>query len=340
MGKTRKINLALQGGGAHGAFTWGVLDRLLEDETIEVAGISGTSAGAMNGAAYKSGWVRNGRAGAKESLDWLWGQMGAVNDLRMPGWMKGMVPSAGAMSSWIAASPAFRMGEAITQAISPYAMGPFYMNPLRQIVEKFEFGFVCSGQEPALFIGATNVRTGKIKVFSGDDVTADAILASACLPDIFQAVEIDGEAYWDGGYSGNPPFFPLYNPGLPDDIVVVNINPLYRPDIPMSSQDIHDRINEISFNSSLLRDLRAIDFVQRLIADGAVEQGKMKNVLVHMISDDELMQQLSAATKMVPTPTVLAQLKEAGRAAADTFLAEHSQDLNVRSSCDLRELFG
>ncbi|MFK7938165.1 MAG: patatin-like phospholipase family protein [Roseovarius sp.] len=337
MAKVKRINLALQGGGAHGAFTWGVLDRLLEDDRIEVAGISGTSAGALNAAALKSGWIEDGAKGARAKLDWLWGRMGAVQDLRMPGWMAAGLP--GAISSAVELSPGYQMMEAAGRMVSPYAYGPFYANPLRSVVEAFEYDKVCAVPGPRLFVGATNVHSGKIRVFTGDDIHADALLASACLPTLFQAIEIEGQHYWDGGYTGNPALFPLFDRALPDDIVVVNINPLERSDVPRSPQDIQNRINEISFNSSLLRELRAIRFAQRLLNDGAIKPGAMKDVLVHMIADDVLMQELSVATKLMPNVFVLNQLKEAGRAACEGFLAAHFEDLNTRSSTDIEAMF-
>ncbi|WP_120501188.1 patatin-like phospholipase family protein [Roseovarius sp. EL26] len=335
----KRINLALQGGGAHGAFTWGVLDRLLEEDDIEIAAISGTSAGAMNGAALKSGLITDGRSGARACLDWFWEQMGATGDLRLPDWMAQGTPWSNMVNQMAELSPAYLMGEAMRQVVSPYAYGPFYQNPLERIVRQFEYGQVCAGDGPQLFVGATNVHSGKIRIFKGNEITPEALLASACLPTMFQAVEIDDEHYWDGGYAGNPALFPLFAKDLPDDIMIININPLERPEVPKSPQDIQNRINEISFNSSLLRELRAIDFVQRLLDQDAMEQGAMKRVNVHMIADDDLMRNLSVATKLLPTPNLLHQLKEAGRAAADVFLDQHSDDLNQRSSTDLEEMF-
>ncbi len=337
MAKTKRINLALQGGGAHGAFTWGVLDRLLEDGRVDVAAISGTSAGAMNAAAFKSGWIEDGRDGARAKLDWLWSQMGAVQDLRMPRWMAAGLP--GTFSAMVEASPAYQMADAASRLVSPYAYGPFYSNPLQPVAEAFEYDKVCAAHGPQLFIGATNVHSGKIRVFQGDEIGADVLLASACLPTMFQAIEIEGEHYWDGGYTGNPALFPLFHDGLPEDIVVVNINPLERAEVPRSPQDIQNRINEISFNSSLLRELRAIRFVQRLLQNGTLGQGAMKHVLVHMISDDALMRELSVATKLMPNAFILNQLKEAGRTACDTFLSAHFDDLGRRSSTDIEEMF-
>ncbi|QGX98421.1 patatin-like phospholipase family protein [Roseovarius faecimaris] len=339
MVEVKRINLALQGGGAHGAFTWGVLDRLLEDERIEVAGISGTSAGAMNAAAFKSGWLEDGRAGARAKLDWLWHRLGAVQDMRMPGWMAGGLPLPGLLSGALELSPGYQMADAASRLVSPYAYGPLYRNPLEPVARAFDYEEVCAATGPKLFIGATNVHDGKIRVFQGDEISTDVLLASACLPTLFQAVEIDGAHYWDGGYTGNPALFPLFDPDLPDDILIVNINPLERREVPRSPQEIQNRINEISFNSSLLRELRAIRFAQRLIADGAVKQGAMKYVLVHMVADDALMGALSVATKLIPNPYLLARLKESGRAACDTFLAQHFDDLGQRSSTDIEAMF-
>ena len=331
---TKRINLALQGGGAHGAFTWGALDRLLEDDRIEIAAISGTSAGAMNGAALKAGMIEGGRDGARANLDWLWSEMGATR----ADW-----PSDRITAQWIDTaieySPGYQWFDAWSRVFSPYSLGPLYENPLARIVERFRYDEVCAATEPALFVSATNVRTGKIKVFAGDEITPAALLASACLPTIFRAIEIGGEAYWDGGYTGNPALFPLFEPQLPDDIVIVNINPLVREDVPTQAGDILNRINEISFNTSLLRELRAIAFVKRLVSEGRVAKGAMKDVKVHMIADDALMSELSVASKLVPNPTLLRRLKEAGRAAADDFLLNHFETIGEASSVDLPGLY-
>lgn len=340
----RVINLALQGGGAHGAFTWGVLDRLLEDETLEIAAITGTSAGALNAAALKAGMVAGGREGARENLDWLWGRMGAMGDMRLSNWAGVLEPAQVAQS--IEYSLPFSLADAWSRLVSPYAYGPFYRNPLEPIVRALDFDRVCAEAAPELFICATRVRTGKIRVFSGQEIGTEAVLASACLPNLFQAVEIpnpetgEPEAYWDGGYTGNPALFPLFQPHLPPDVVVVNINPLERPEVPRTPQEIQNRINEISFNSSLLRELRAINFVQRLMDQGTLNDDRMKRVYVHLIADDALMQELSVATKMVPTPSVLARLKQAGRAAAETFLDRDAQNIGRRNSTDLEQMFG
>ena len=335
-----RINLALQGGGAHGAFTWGAIDRLLQDETIEIAGISGTSAGALNGAALKAGMVEGGREAARANLDWLWGQVSGIGDLRLADWMSALFPAPGLISRGIENSLPYSMAEAWTRVFSPYSYGPFYQNPLEPIARKFHYSSVCAAREPAFFVSATAVRTGKIRVFSGDEITPEVLLASACLPTLFQAVTVDGEDYWDGGYTGNPALFPLFAPDLPSDIVIININPLERDETPRDARDILNRINEISFNSSLLRELRAIHFVQKLIAEGAVAEGAMKSVRIHMIADDALMNELSVASKLVPTTATLRALFEAGQVAAERFLDTYRGDLGTRSSVDLPEMYG
>ncbi|MES2814183.1 MAG: patatin-like phospholipase family protein [Pseudomonadota bacterium] len=336
----RRVSLALQGGGAHGAFTWGVLDRLLEEEDLEIAGISGASAGALNGAALKAGMLEGGRAGAKARLDRLWQQVGEIGDFRMLPWIAPFLP---AIRFWQTASAAvlpFSPHGVAAQLYSPYLFGTRWTNPLEPVVRDLDFTHVCAEAGPRLFVSATNVRTGKIKVFHGSQISPEALLASACLPTVFQTVEIDGEAYWDGGFSGNPALFPLYEPDLPDDVVVVSINPMRTENIPDTPLEIQSRINEISFKAGLLGELRAINFVRRLIAEGRMERGQMKEVNIHMIADDGLMNELSADSKLSPTPTLLNRLKTAGRAAAERFLAEGGAKIGQEPSADLRTLLG
>ncbi|MGO4914862.1 patatin-like phospholipase family protein [Pseudogemmobacter sp. W21_MBD1_M6] len=341
----KRINLALQGGGAHGAFTWGVLDRLLDDDDIEIGAISGTSAGALNGAALKAGMVKGGRVAAKENLAWLWGQMGAVSDMRMSGWMALFGPGPAMAAQMMERAGPFSIADTVSTVMSPYSFGPAYRNPLAKIAERFEFEHVCAAGGPALFVSATNVRSGKIRVFSGAEISADVLLATTCLPTVFQAVEFMDpatgkiEAFWDGGYSGNPALFPLFEPQFSDDLVIVNINPLVRNEVPTTPAEIQNRVNEISFNSSLLRELRAINFVKRLLGAGALRAGTMKDVLVHMIADDALMNELSATTKMTPNPYLLHRLREAGYAAAERFLQHHRDDLGRNGTVDLAAAF-
>jgi len=345
----KRINVALQGGGAHGAFTWGALRRILAEPDVEIAAISGTSAGALNGAAVKSGlasaegWA--GRQAAIDNLDWLWTQVGAVNDLRLTAWMNAIFPDPTIVSRALEFSWAFAVVDATSRLVSPYAYGPLWKNPLRRIVEQFRFDRVCSQAGCSFFVNTTRVRNGKIRVFREEEITTDVILASACLPTIFQGVKIFDdqtgrcEEFWDGGYTGNPALFPLFEARFPDDIVVININPLEREAAPRTATEIQNRINEISFNSSLLRELRAINFVKRLIAEGRIERGTMRDLNIHVIADDALMNDLSVATKLVPSPYILGRLRAAGEAAVEDFLTAHKADLNARSSVDLEAMF-
>jgi NTE family protein len=266
--------------------------------------------------------------------------------MRLAAWMLPFQPWLRQITDAVdAAMPVSPQG-LLAQVVSPYGFGPFWRNPLERVVRRFHFDKVCADQGPRLFVGATNVRTGRIRVFSGAEITTEVILASACLPTVFQAVDVPDpvtgkvETYWDGGYTGNPALFPLYDPLLPDDIVIVNINPLRREEVPDTAVEIQNRINEISFNASLLADLRAINFVKELIADGKIAKGAMKDVLVHMIADDPLMNGLSAGTKQLASPYLLFRLKDAGRTAAATFLKAHRKDIGKRASVDLQALFG
>lgn len=341
----RRISLALQGGGAHGAFTWGVLDRLLEDDSLEIAALSGTSAGALNAAALKAGMVRGGAPEARRSLDKLWDDVADLGDFRSSNLFAAMFPFANLwVEAWQRAVPISGRGLA-EQFSTPYAFGPLWTNPLAKVVERLDFSHVCADAGPQLFISATNVRSGKIRVFSGTEVSGDVLLASACLPSVFKAVEVTDpvtgvcEAYWDGGYSGNPALFPLYRPELPDDILIVSINPMRREAVPETPMEIQNRIDEISFNASLLAELRAVNFVKRLLATGKMEKGVMKDVLVHLVSDEALMNELSGSTKLTPLPGLLTRLKAAGQATADRFLDAHRGDIGVRSSVDMAGLF-
>ena len=342
------VNLALQGGGAHGAFTWGALDRFLEEAGIEIEGITATSAGAMNAIAVKHGWVENGRDGAREWLERFWlrvaGLDGIVGEAALD-WLRHAWPSPALTSRLLEFNPAVVVSDAVTRVLSPYQFNPTNFHPLRDIVEEMaDTGCAASALGPRLFVSATNVRDGRPRIFQGDEITADAILASACLPTLYQAIEIDDpktgrrEAYWDGGYMGNPALYPLHYHTKAADIVIVHINPLYREELPRTAGEIVSRINEITFNASLLRELRGIEFVNRLIDDGTIAEGRMKRNFVHSVSDDPLMNQLGLVTKMAISRTLLLQLRDAGRAAMDRFLAEHRANLGRRSSIDLQRV--
>ena len=341
--KKRIVNLALQGGGAHGAFTWGALDRLLEEELLEFDGISGTSAGAMNAAMLKSGMVDGGHKGARQQLDLFWNEIkrqSKRNVNPVADWMSLFSPDAGKIADSVVASPLYQMQDTLSRTLSPYDWNPLNLNPLRDLLcELIDFDAVCKECEPHLFISATNVQTGKIKAFNDDDLSVDMILASACLPSLFQAVEVKGEFYWDGGFMGNPALFPLFYKSASDDVIIIHVNPIERPEVPRTATQIQNRVNEISFNSSLLRELRNVHFVRRLIAEGRLNPGEMKNILIHSIRDDATMAALNVATKLAPEPALFDHLKAAGRATADAFLQENWTNLGKDSSVDLRAMF-
>lgn len=345
----RRINLALQGGGAHGAFSWGALLRLLEEDSIEIAGISGASAGALNGAALSAGLASApgcaGREAARRNLDYIWSQVSQISDNTVVRWLHSLFPTPRAWQRLTELVSPIAWMEGLTRIFSPYDSGPFYSNPLAAILREMPHPALGLVSGPQFFVSATNVRTGRIRVFAGAEVTVDTVLASACLPSIFRAVEIDDprtgrrEAYWDGGYSGNPALFPLFAPDLPRDIVIVNINPMLRETLPKTPVEIQDRINEVSFNAALLSELRAINFVKKLHAEDRLTGRAMKNPLIHMVMDDFLMNKLSAGTKLVPEPGLVDVLRDAGYAAAERFLEYHAKNLGSRDSIDLARLF-
>lgn len=330
----KPINLALQGGGAHGAFTWGVLDRLLEDGGLEMAGISGTSAGAMNAVCLADGFVRGGPEGARQALHDFWEAVG--RSARLSPW------TPGAFGLWMGYGsldlvPAFIAFDLATRFLSPYDLNPLDINPLRDIVaNQIDFDRVHHCHEIDLFISATNVWNGKVRIFSGPEVTLDAVMASACLPHLFRAVEIDGIPYWDGGYMGNPALFPFFHANKVEDILLVQINPIERRETPRAARDILNRMNEITFNASLLREFRAIEFVSRLIDDGVLAPGRYRNIRMHRIGSDLLMRGHDASSKFNADWKFLRGLRDLGRQAADQWLDEHYDALGHRATLDLR----
>jgi NTE family protein len=336
--QVRTINLALQGGGAHGAFTWGVLDRLLDEKQLAFEGLSATSAGSMNAAAFAYGLAIGGREGARKALTDYWKRVSEAARLGplQPTPIDRML--ADHRLSW---SPIFSMIGFVTRMLSPYQFNPTNYNPLRDVVEQsIDFSVLQRPDCPVkLFLSATNVRTGKVKIFSGAEVSVDAVMASACLPTMFHAVEIDGEAYWDGGYMGNPAIFPLIYGCDSADIIIVHINPLVRAEVPRSADDILNRINEISFNSSLMREMRAISFVTRLVTQKRVVDGGLKHVLIHSISDDAFMGRLTPTSKYNADWDFLIFLRDQGRKCADQWLAENFAKLGVESSVDADKVY-
>jgi NTE family protein len=336
VGELRVINLALQGGGAHGAYTWGVLDRLLEDSQIGIEGISGTSAGAMNAVVLAQGFAKGGADGARAALSAFWRE---VSELSAIGPIRRSAFDA-MFGHWsLDHSPTATMFDIATRVFSPYQTNPLGLHPLRPILNRHMDVDTIRNGPIKLFISATNVFTGKIRVFDNKDLTPDAVLASACLPFLFQAIEIDGEPYWDGGYMGNPAMFPLIYGCESRDIALVVINPLTRRTLPKTAAEIMNRVNEISFNSSLMREMRAIAFVQHLIDAEKLDQGKYHRMLIHMIGSEDQMSDLGVATKLNADLPFLLHLRDLGRAEADRWIILHRDSLGREPTVDIRKVF-
>ncbi len=333
-----RIDLALQGGGSHGAFTWGVLDRLLEDITLEIDGISGTSAGALNAAVLATGWAEGGRDGAQAALRAFWFDVSA----QQTAW-GGCFGAAGAQPGLAAfnldKNPFYALSQQWLRWFSPYQFNPGGENPLRQVLQRHVKPQSLKRGPLHLFVTATSVRSGQPRVFDHQDLSIDALLASCCLPRLFRAVDVDGEPFWDGGYSGNPSLWPLIYNTQAVDLLLVQIDPLQRAGVPDTPDEIADRINEITFNAGLVSEMRAIAFVGKLIAQGKVKAGEYKNLRLHMVSDAAALAPLTASSKLNTERAFIEQLHTLGRRAAETWLAAHHKDVGVRSTLDLRKTF-
>lgn len=338
--KTKSINIALQGGGAHGAFAWGVLDKLAEDGRLDVDGLCATSAGTMNACAYAYGMMEGGNDGARQKLHDFWEEISEVGLQYSP--VKKM-PWENPLSWNMDNSLAYAMFDSMTRMFSPYQLNPFDFNPLRDVLERtvdFEKLTLCECTN--LFISTTHVRTGKVRVFENKEVTLDVAMASACLPFMFKAVEIDGEDYWDGGYTGNPALYPLFYKTKTRDLLVVHINPMEREETPTSGPDIMNRMNEISFNSSLIKEMRAIAFVKKLIEHDMLKdehKDRFKNVLVHAVRADAAMAELSVVSKFNADWDFLTELRDRGRDAMAQWLDQYFDDVGERDTVDLHEEF-
>ncbi|HZC55296.1 MAG TPA: patatin-like phospholipase family protein [Xanthobacteraceae bacterium] len=325
------IDLALQGGGSHGAFTWGVLDRLIEEPWLEIAAISGTSAGAMNAAVLADGWVEGGAQGAREALDKYWQRVSRAatfSPLQRS-------PLDRVMGRWtLDTSPAYVAMDLMSRLLSPYDLNPLNLHPLRSILAE-SIDFERLARSPIkLFITATRVRTGRGRIFRNGEITADVLLASACLPTMFRAIEIDGEAYWDGGYAGNPTITPLVRETDAHDAILVQINPSERPDMPRTAAEILDRLNEISFNSPLTKELRMIALLRQVADPGTGEGARWAQMRTHRIKSD-MLTQFGASSKLNAEWDFVAMLKKEGRRAASEWLDANGNDLGHRSTADL-----
>lgn len=333
-GEKRRLNLALQGGGSHGAYTWGVLDEILADGRIEIDGISGTSAGAMNATVLAGGLVEGGPDKARENLEDFWRAVSRhayKNPLDASGF--------GAWSkAWgLGGNPMAAFFDFAASQTSPYQFNPFNYNPLRDVLlAEVDFAKVAAcGQHVTLFIAATNVETGQAKVFMGRDVTVDAVLASACLPALFQAVRVNDVAYWDGGYAGNPPLEPFITNCASPDVLLVQINPLHRREIPTSAREIMDRVNEISFNAPLLHELRHVEFVNKCLRSGELSRAHYREIFLHRVGGGPELETLGAQSKMNADMQFLLELRDKGRAAMRAWLDENFDHIGKRNTIDI-----
>ncbi len=337
----KTINLALQGGGSHGAFTWGVLDRLLdEDDRLRIEGISGTSAGAMNAAALLEGYAKGGAKGAQEALKNFWEGVARLGAFEIP--QRTVFDQM--MGNWnLDSSPLSMMTDAWQRMFSPYQTNPFNLNPLRDMAKAmFDIDTIRNSKDIKLFISATNVETGRVRIFENKDITVDSIMASACLPFAFQAVQIDGAPYWDGGYVGNPSIYPLIYGCESPDVVIVQVNPLIRHGTPNSTTEIINRLNEITFNASLISEMRAVAFVQHLIEEDHLksqESARLKAMNIHMIGAEDEMRKLGAVSKSNAQLDFLTFLKNLGRKTADQWLNENWDKIGTESSLDIHNTF-
>jgi NTE family protein len=331
MSAAKPVNLALQGGGSHGAFTWGALDALIEDERIEIAGVSGASAGAMNAVVMAAGLSAGGRRGARAKLTEFWR---AISKQTSPGSINPIVDFW--LSQWKAALTPPMGLYAATGASSPYAFNPFDLNPLRDTLAALvDFPALRAADGPKLFVAATNVRTGKGAVFRRDRLTPEHVVASGALPHLFQAAIIDGEPYWDGGYSGNPPLWPLFSETDCQDTIIVQINPIARENVPRSASEINNRIDEITFNASLLAELGMAHFVDKAVHDGALRGDGYRAQRLHRIGGDGQLEKYSADSKFDASWSFLQELRDLGRASARAWLAKTFDDIGRRSTLDL-----
>lgn len=329
--KPLPIDLALQGGGSHGAFTWGVLDRLLEEPWLQIVAISGTSAGAMNAAVLADGWTEGGAEGARAALDAYWKRVSraaAFSPLQR-------TPFDRLTGRWtLDSSPVFVAMDLMTRIFSPYDLNPRGFNPLRDILAE-SIDFTRLARSPIkVFITATNVRTGRGHIFRNPDITADVLLASACLPTMFQAIEIGGEPYWDGGFAGNPTITPLVRESEAHDSILVQINPRERPSTPRSAAEILNRLNEISFNSALMKELRMIALLREVADPGRGEGARWAGMRTHRIMT-EMMSDLGYSSKLNAEWEFLTMLRTEGRRATSEFIDAHANDLGHRSTADI-----
>ncbi len=335
--KKKKIAIALQGGGSHGTFSWGVLDALLEHDNIEIIGLSGTSAGAMNAASLLQGYIKNGAQGAREELERFWRLMAEKSQ------SSGMKPTPGNMligDYSVRGSPLYESMNMLSTFFSPYQLNPFDMNPLRDFVRDFfDFKLMNKAKSPQIFLCATHVKTGKLKLFEGPELKEESLLASACLPTMFKAVEVDGEYYWDGGFIGNPAIYPLIYNTDATDIVVIQLRQAYRAELPTTADAIADRHKEITFNSCLLREMRAIYFVTKLIDKGVITDPSIRRLNMHLIRNPEVAGQIDMSSALNTDIGFFEYMFKEGRKTGKEWLKDNYQHIGVRTSAEIEKDF-
>lgn len=317
----KKVALALQGGGAHGSFAWGVADRLLEDGRFDILGVSGTSAGGMNAAAIVQGLIKGGPEAARALLKDYWKSMSELARKLSP---KLDNPFNKQNDYNLDKKPSYILNEHLKSYFSPYDLNPANLNPFADFLKSFfDFPAVRDSSDRKIFLGTTHVKTGKIKVFTNRDFSSDVLMASACLPFLFQAVQIDGEYYWDGGYIANPAIYPLINSCDCDDVIVLQLRNTYCNELPKKMADIENRLKEITYNGCLVHEMRAIYFITKLIDEGKIKEGAIKRVNMHVIKNEDSFKGLNLSSAMNTDWDFLMMLFNEGRKTADRWIAQH-----------------
>ncbi|MCC6252465.1 MAG: patatin-like phospholipase family protein [Bacteroidia bacterium] len=337
MNKSRKkISLALQGGGSHGAFTWGIIERLLEEDILDIRGICGTSAGAMNAAITSYGLHKGGNQGAIDLLERFWRRVAnsAYFSPMQPNWLDSSL-YPGSMNYPFG----FNLFNLMTQVLSPYQFNPLDINPLKDIIEDLIDFEELQQSNTKVFACATNVKTCKPKIFKGKEITADALMASACLPLLYKAVEINGQFYWDGGYMGNPSIYPLIDDTDSNDILLVKVNSVVINEVPQTVSEIQDRINDISFNSSLMAEMRMVYFKEKILKLGYDLRGRLRKIYFHSISADQVLDEYNLASKFNASWSFLNTLRKKGRTSAEKWINEQYHHVGHNSSIDIRKVF-
>ncbi len=334
----KKVSIALQGGGSHGAFSWGVMDRILEDGRFEIEGLTGTSAGGMNAVAIAQGLMKGGNQGARDELKAFWQK---ISDSGKNSPLNHRGPIDKALGKYtMYHSPGFVVFDYLSRMFSPYELNPLQIDPLKDVINSsFDFEALRKFKGVKVYLCATHVKTGKLRIFSLDEMKVEALQATACLPTIHNAVKVDGEYYWDGGFIGNPVFFPLIYDCESADIILIQLNPTVRDKLPTTAREIGDRLNEITNNASVVREMRAISFISDLIDDGKLDAKETKRVFMHMIEDEEAFGELGWSSKLNTEWDFFMHLFEKGRTCADKWIKENYEHVGKKTTAPLREHF-